>query len=150
MNPVANHGADAEFAHFASRISDNPVFVVQQDRKSAIGQDFFDLPFKGEQRFFCQGNLLSCCVNHERRENPRGRAKKHEKEDETRPAGCQIPPQATSGLLYVGTEHRFDNGTHSAHACAGAPRNRILRCQADIFRARKIAVQAETQAYRAH
>lgn len=67
MNPVAHHGADAKFAHLAGSIGDNPMFVVQQDRKSAVGKNLFDLPFNCEQRFFGQGNLLSCSMNRERR-----------------------------------------------------------------------------------
>lgn len=48
MNPVPYYRADAEFSHLASGIGDNPVFVVQQNGKSPVGEDFFDLPFKGE------------------------------------------------------------------------------------------------------
>src|SRR5690606_32243138 len=49
MDPIAHHRADAEPAHLASGIGNDPVPVVEHDAETAVGHDLVDLAFEGEQ-----------------------------------------------------------------------------------------------------
>ena len=53
-DPVAHDRPDAEFAHPASRIGDDPMVVFKHDAETTIGQDFVDLAFEGQEILFGQ------------------------------------------------------------------------------------------------
>jgi hypothetical protein len=54
VNPVADDRANAITPHFACSVADDTVLVVEHDAETAVGQDLVDLPFEGEEFFFCQ------------------------------------------------------------------------------------------------
>jgi hypothetical protein len=56
MDPIADHRADAEFPHLARRVSDDPVLVLEENAKPAVGQNLVDLTLQGHESFF--GHIL--------------------------------------------------------------------------------------------
>ena len=54
MNTVTDHRADAIPPHLAGRVGHDAVGVVEPDAETAVGQDFVDFAFDGDERFFGQ------------------------------------------------------------------------------------------------
>lgn len=54
MHSVTHDRANTKFSHFAGRIGDNLVLVVEPDGEASIGKNFLDETFDRQQFFFCQ------------------------------------------------------------------------------------------------
>lgn len=71
MDPVADHGSDAETPHLARGIGDDSKLVVQHHAEAAVGQDLVDHAFDREQFFL--GQARSPFTRMARRGNAAGR-----------------------------------------------------------------------------
>jgi len=51
LDPITQHGADAETPHPAGGISDHFMVVVEQDAEAPVWQNLFDQPVESQQVF---------------------------------------------------------------------------------------------------
>lgn len=82
MHSITYDRTDAEFAHLARSVGDEPMAVVQQNAKAPVGQNFVYLAFQAEQFFFRQRVVPSRQL-FTRRKKCAAEPKKREKEEKT-------------------------------------------------------------------
>lgn len=66
MHPVANHRANAKFAHLAGRVGDNLVLVIKPDGKASMGRIFSMMPSIARSSSFAKGfeSRKGCRASH--------------------------------------------------------------------------------------